>query len=64
MLESVTVNWVEVALVTVPVPLLSVTVLFAATGSKPVPVMISVVAVADRFPVFWVSEAGATMVAT
>ena len=50
--DSVTVNWVEVALVTVPLPLLSVTVLFAATGSKPVPVMVRVVAVADKLPVF------------
>ena len=63
-MESVTVNWVEVAVVTVPVPLLRVTVLFAAMGSKPVPVMISVVEVAARLFAFWVTVGGATMVAT
>ena len=39
---KVTVNWVAVAAVTVPVPLLKVTVLLAAVVSKPVPLKISV----------------------
>jgi hypothetical protein len=41
---KVTVSWVAVALVTVPVPLLKVTVLLAAVVLKPVPAMVSVVA--------------------
>ena len=45
---NVTVNWVAVALVTVPVPLLKITVLLAAIGSKPVPVMVSVAALFAR----------------
>ena len=45
---KVTVSWVAVALVTVPVPLLKITVLLAAIGSKPVPVMVSVVALFAR----------------
>ena len=49
---KVTVSWVAVALVTVPVPLLRVTVLLAAIVSKPVPVMISVVALIARLLVF------------
>ena len=52
---NVTVNWVAVALVTVPVPLLRVTVLFPAVVSKPEPVMISVVAVAARLLVLEVT---------
>ena len=51
----VTVNWVAVALVTVPVPLLRVTVLLAAVVSKPVPVTISVVALAARLLVLRVT---------
>ena len=46
--SMVTVSWVAVALVTVPVPLLKLTVLLAAIGSKPVPVMVSVVALFAR----------------
>ena len=53
---KVTVNWVAVALVTVPVPLLKVTVLLAAVVSKPEPVMISVVAVTARLLVLEVTE--------
>ena len=49
---KVTVNWVAVALVTVPVPLLKLTVLLAAIVSKPVPVMVSVVALIARLLVF------------
>jgi len=46
---KVTVNWVDVALVTVPVAsLLKVTVLLVAVVSKPVPVMMSVVALFAR----------------
>ena len=50
--SKVTVSWVAVALVTVPVPLLKLTVLLAAIGSKPVPVMVSVVALFARLLVF------------
>ena len=53
---KVTVNWVAVALVTVPVPLLKLTVLLAAIGSKPVPVMVSVVALIARLLVLGVTE--------
>jgi hypothetical protein len=60
---KVTVNWVAVALVTVPVPLLKVTVLLAAVVSKPVPVMIRVVAVAARLLVFEVIEGPEPIVA-
>ena len=59
----VTVNWVAVALATVPVPLLKVTVLLEAVVSKPVPVMISVVAVAARLLVFEVTVGAAATVA-
>ena len=52
---KVTVNWVVVALVTVPVPLLKVTVLLAAVVSNPVPIMVRVVAVAARLLVFEVT---------
>jgi hypothetical protein len=57
---KVTVNWVAVALVTVPVPLLKVTVLLAAMVSNPVPSMVRVVAVTSRSLVFKVTE-GATV---
>ena len=53
---KVTVNWVAVALVTVPVPLLKLTVLLAAIGSKPVPAMVSVVALIARLLVLGVTE--------
>ena len=49
---KVTVSWVAVALVTVPVPLLKLTVLLAAIVSKPEPVMVSVVALIARSLVF------------
>ena len=52
---KVTINWVAVALVTVPVPLLKVTVLLAAVVSNPVPAMVRVVAVAARLLVFEVT---------
>ena len=61
---KVTVNWVAVALVTVPVPLLKVTVLLP-TVSNPVPTMVSVVALIARLlVVFKVTVGDATMVAT
>jgi len=41
---KVTVNWVAVALVTVPVPLLKRTVFILAVGTKFVPVIVRVVA--------------------
>ena len=49
-----------VALVTVPVPLLKVTVLLAAMGSKSVPVRVSVVAFMARLPVLKFTVGGAT----
>ena len=49
--SKVTVNWVEVAEVTWPVPLLKVTVLLAAIMSKSVPTMVRVVAVEGRLVV-------------
>ena len=52
----VTINCVAVALVTVPVPLLKLTKLLAAIVSKPVPVMVSVVALFARLLVFGVTE--------
>jgi hypothetical protein len=57
---KVTVNWVAVALVTMPVPLLKVTMLLAAVVSNPVPAMVRVVAVTGTLPVFTVTE-GATV---
>ena len=51
----VTVSWVAVALVTVPVPLLRTTVLLAAIVSKPAPVMVSVVALIARLLVLGVT---------
>jgi len=56
---KVTVNWVAVALVTVPVPLLRVTVLLAAVVSKPVPDRESVVALLARLLVLNVTLGGA-----
>ncbi len=53
---KVTVNWVTVALVTVPVPLLKVTMLLAAVVSNPVPAMVRVVAVTGTLLVFTVTE--------
>ena len=52
---NVTVSWVAVAFVTVPVPLLKVTTLLAAVVSKPVPLRISVVAFIVRLLVFTVT---------
>ena len=53
---KVTVNWVAVALVTVPTaPLLKVTVLLAAVVSNPVPAMVRVVALMARLLVFKVT---------
>ena len=49
---KVIVNWVAVALVTVPVPLLRVTVLLAAMVLNPVPAMVRVVALLARLAVF------------
>ena len=49
--SKITVNWVEVAEVTWPVPLLKVTVLLAAVVSNPVPTMVRVVAVEGRLVV-------------
>ena len=57
---KVTVNWVAVALVTMPVPLLKVTMLLAAVVSNPVPAMVRVVAVTGTLLVFTVTE-GATV---
>ena len=61
---KVTVNWVAVALVTVPVPLLNVTVLLAAVVSNPVPAMVKVVALIARLVVSKVTVGAATMLAT
>ena len=61
---KVTVNWVAVALVTVPVPLLKVTVLLAAVVSNPVPAMVRVVALIARLVVLKVTVGAATMLAT
>ena len=62
--SKVTVNWVAVALVTLPVPLLKVTVLLAAVVSNPVPAMVRVVAEVARLFVFKVTTGAATMLAT
>ena len=62
---KVMVNWVAVALVTVPVPLLKVTRLLPAVVSNPVPAMVSVVALIARLlVVLKVAVGDATMVAT
>ena len=58
---KVIVNWVAVASVTVPVPLLRVTVLLAAMVLNPVPAMVRVVALLARLAVFNVTV-GATIV--
>ena len=50
--SKVTVNWVEDAEVTWPVPLLKVTVLLAVVVLKPVPTMVRLVAVEGRLVVF------------
>ena len=57
---KVTVNWVAVALVTVPVPLLKVTRLLPAVVSNPVPAMVRVVALIARLFVFKVTVGAAT----
>ena len=63
--EKVTVNWVAVALVTVPTaPLLKVTVLLAAVVSNPVPAMVRVGALIARLVVLRVTVGAETMVAT
>jgi len=63
--EKVTVNWVAVALVTVPTaPLLKVTVLLAAVVSNPVPAMVMVLALIARLLVLEVTVGAVTMVAT
>jgi hypothetical protein len=63
--EKVTVNWVAVALSTVPTaPLLKVTVLLAAVVSNPEPAMVMVLALIARLLVFNVTIGAATMVAT
>ncbi len=62
---KVMVNWVAVALVTVPAaPLSKVTVLLPAVVSNPVPAIVSVVALIARLPVLEVTVGAATMVAT
>ena len=61
---KVTINRVAVALVTVPVPLLKLTVLLAAVASNPVPAMVRVVALIARLFVFKVTVGVATMLAT
>ena len=65
--SKVTVNWVEDAEVTWPVPLLKVTVLLAVVVLKPVPTMVRLVAVEGRLVELEVTVGGeiaATMVAT
>jgi hypothetical protein len=63
--EKVTVNWVAVALVTVPTaPLLKVTVLLAAVVSNPEPAMVRVGALIARLVVLRVTVGAETMVAT
>ena len=57
--SKVTVNWVAVALVTVPVPVLRTTVLLAAVVLKPVPAMVSVVALLARVLVVFKVTVGA-----
>ena len=49
--SKVTVNWVEVAEVTWPLPLLKVTVFILGVGTKLVPAMVTVVALFVRAPV-------------
>ena len=62
---KVTVNCVEVAVVTMPAaPRLNATVLLLAVVSKPVPLMTTVVALIGRFAVLVVTVGAATMFAT
>ena len=61
---KVTVNWVAVALETVPVPLLKATELLAAVVLNPDPLMVRVVALIARLFVLEVTVGAATMVAT
>jgi hypothetical protein len=64
---KVIVNWVAVALSTVPTApllLLKVTVLLAAVVSNPEPAMVMVLALIARLLVFNVTIGAATMVAT
>jgi hypothetical protein len=62
---KVTVNWVEVALVTVPkVPRLNATVLLLAVVSNPDPLIVIVVALIGRFAVLALTVGAATMFAT
>ena len=61
----VTVNWVEVAAVTVPTALLlKRTVLLAGVVEKPVPLMIIVGVLIEKIVVLGVTVGAATMVAT
>ena len=65
--SKITVNWVAVEEVTVPAPLLKVTVLLAVVVLKPVPTMVRVVAVEGRLVELEVTVGGeiaATVVAT
>lgn len=60
-----TINWVEVAAVTIPTaPRLKITVFLAAIGIKLVPLMVNVVAVVVKFAELGVTVGSATMVAT
>ena len=62
---KVTVNWVEVAAVTVPkVPRLNATALLLAVVSNPEPLIVIVVALIGRFAVLAVTVGAATMFAT
>ena len=62
---KVTVNWVEVAEVTRPVPLLKVTVLFTGVITlNPVPWMVSVVALLAILLLLKATVGAPTMVAT
>src|SRR5207253_2543161 len=57
LVENVTVREVGVAAVTVPTaPLLKVTVLFPGVGSKPKPVIVTVLAVWERLAMFAVTK--------
>ena len=63
---KLTVNWVEVAAVTLPMApkVVNATVLLLAVVSKPVPLMTTVVALIGRFAVLAVTVGAATMFAT
>ena len=58
--SKVTTNWIEVAEVTWPVPLLKLTVFMLGVGTKSVPTMVIVVALIARPPVFWVTVGAET----